>query len=183
VTITFQPDTTLVSDDPSILFLGTGTRVVPFSVGIGQTQILLNGQSSATFQTGTTSGRIVFTVSGVSGSLTTVLTIPPSTVFLETAAATRLSNEADVSMTGFDNTLAIGVMTFTFRDATGQAIGSPVRADFTGSFSAYFSKTKMGSVFQALIAFPVHGDTSLLASVDVEIPNAAGTMTQHLIFH
>jgi hypothetical protein len=183
VTITFQPDTTLVSDDPSILFLGTGTRSLPFSVGIGQTQVLLNGQSSAVFQTGTTSGRIVFTVSGVSGSLATVLTIPPATVSLDNAAATRLSNEADVSMTGFDNTLSIGLMTFTFRDATGAAIGSPIRVDFTGPFGTYFTKTKMGSSFQALIAFPVHGDTSLLGSVDVDIPNAAGTTTRHLIFH
>jgi hypothetical protein len=188
VNLTFQPNTALLSDDPAIMFMGTGTRVLPFSVSLGQTQVLINSASGAIFQTGTTSGRILFTltgiVQGISGDATTVLTIPPSTISLDTTTATRLSGELDVSMVGFDNTLTAGVMTFTFRDAAGSAIGSgAVRADFTGAFAAYFTRTKAGSAFQALVTFSVNGDASSIASVDMELANAAGTATQHLIFH
>ena len=186
--LTFQADTTLITDDPAILFLGTGTRVLPFSVISGGTQVLINGQSGATFQTGTTSGRILVTLTGIpqgiTGDPTTVLTIPASAITLDTATATRLSGELDVSLIGFDNTLTTGVMTFTFRDAAGLAIGaSATRADFTGAFAAYFTKTKAGSAFQALVTFPVNGDASLIASVDVELASAAGTTTRHLLFH
>jgi hypothetical protein len=186
VSLTFQADTSLVTNDPAILFLATGTRVLPFSVSLGRTQVLINGQPSAAFQTGTTSGRILFTltgiVQGISGDPTTVLTIPASTISLDTSAATRLAGELDVSLIGFDNTLTAGVMTFTFRDVNGAAIGSSIRADFTGSFATYFIKTKAGSAFQALVAFGVHGDTSLIGSVDVDLPNAAGSATRHLVF-
>jgi hypothetical protein len=162
--------------------------VLPFSVSLGQTQILINSPLGATFQTGTTSGRIVFTltgvVQGINGDPTTVLTIVPSRISTDTSSAKRVATELDVAITGFDNTFTAGVMTFTFRDAAGLVIGSGgIRADFTSDFTAYFTRTKAGSAFQALIAFPVAGDDTVVATVDVDLVNAAGTTTQHLIFH
>jgi hypothetical protein len=187
VNLTFQPDTTLIADDPSIIFLATGTRVLPFSVTLGGTSVLINGHPNTSFQTGTTSGRILFTLTGIAqgitGNPTTMLIIPPSAVSLDVATATRLAGEVDVSLIGSDNTLTTGGMAFTFRDSSGQPIGAGIRADFTTAFAAYFTKTKAGSAFQALLAFGVHGDTGQIASVDVDLANAAGTITEHLVLH
>ncbi len=54
VNLAFVPDSTLVTDDPAVVFLATGTRSLPFSVTQGSTLISIGGQTSAMFQTGTT---------------------------------------------------------------------------------------------------------------------------------
>jgi Abnormal spindle-like microcephaly-assoc'd, ASPM-SPD-2-Hydin len=85
VNLAFVPDATLVTDDPAVVFLTNGTRTLPFSVAQGSTQILISGQASAMFQTGTSSGRIRFTLSGIStdGDSTTTLTIPAALLSLD----------------------------------------------------------------------------------------------------
>ena len=185
VTLAFVPDTALVTDDPAVVFLATGTRSLPFSVTQGSTLISIGGQTSAMFQTGTTSGRIRFTLSGVStaGDPTTLLTIPASTISIDTAIATRRTGDLDIQVTGFDNTYSAGVMTFTFSDISGQALPpGAIRADFTQDFRTFFTKAQAGSAFQVRVSFPVTGDTSGIGSVDVQLTNATGTKSQHLIF-
>jgi hypothetical protein len=186
VRLTFRPDATLLTDDPAVVFLATGTRTLPFAVKEGDTQIRIAGQTSAVFQTGTTSGQLRFELFGVAqeidGDPTVVLTVPPARVSLDLATATRRAGALDIQMIGFDNTYTMGNMSFTFFDTSGLAIG-PVRADFTGNFGAYFTKTKAGSAFQALVSFGVSGDASTIAGVDVDLTNAAGTFTtQRLVF-
>jgi hypothetical protein len=86
-------------------------------------------------------------------------------------------------MIGFDNTYSAGGMTFTFLDITGQALPpGAIRADFTGDFRAFFTKTQAGSAFQVRISFPVTGDTSGIGSVDVQLANSAGVKLEHLVF-
>src|SRR5437762_10049074 len=87
VNLAFLPDTTVVTDDPAVVFLATGTRSLPFSVSQGSTLVLIGGQASVAFQTGTSSGRIRFTLSGIStaGDPTTLLPIPASSISLDTA--------------------------------------------------------------------------------------------------
>jgi hypothetical protein len=185
VNLTFLPDTTLAIDDPAVVFLATGTRSLPFSVTQGSTQITINGQTSAMFQTGTSAGRIRFTVSGVStdGDPTTLLTIPASSISLDTATATKRTGDLDIQVIGFDNTYSAGAMSFTFFDTFGQALPpGAIRADFTQDFRAFFTKTQAGSAFQVRVSFPVTGDASGIGSVDLQLTNSAGVKTQHLIF-
>ncbi|MBZ5632374.1 MAG: choice-of-anchor D domain-containing protein [Acidobacteriia bacterium] len=183
--LAFLPDTTLVTDDPAVVFLATGTRSLPFSISKGSTQISINGQTSALFQTGTSVGRIRFTISGITtdGDATTLLTIPASPVSLDTATATRRTGNLDIQLTGFDNTYSAGAMTFTFFDTSGQTLQpGTISADFTQDFRAFFTKTQAGSMFQVRVSFPVTGDTSGIGSVDVQLTNSAGVKLQHLIF-
>jgi hypothetical protein len=185
VNLAFVPDTTLVTDDPAVVFLATGTRSLPFSVTQGSTLISIGGQTSAMFQTGTTSGRIRFTLSGVStaGDATTLLTVPASTISIDTAIATRRTGDLDIQVTGFDNTYSAGVMTFTFSDVSGQALTpGAIHADFTPDFRTFFTKTQAGSAFQVRVSFPVTGDTSGIGSVDVQLTNSTGVKLQHLVF-
>ncbi|MBZ5677465.1 MAG: choice-of-anchor D domain-containing protein [Acidobacteriia bacterium] len=185
VNLAFVPDSALVTDDPAVVFLATGTRSLPFSVTQGSTLISIGGQTSALFQTGTTSGRIRFTLSGIStaGDATTTLTIPAAPISIDTATATRRTGDLDIQVTGFDNTYSAGVMTFTFSDIFGQAIPpGAIRADFTQDFRAFFTKAQAGSAFQVRVSFPVTGDTSGIGSVDVQLTNATRTKLQHLVF-
>ena len=186
VNLAFVPDTTVVTDDPAVVFLATGTRTLPFSIAAGSTQISIGGQTSAMFQTGTSSGRIRFTLTGIStdGDPTTLLTIPPALLSLDTTTATRRTGNLDIQAIGFDNTYAAGAMVFTFFDASGQALQpTAILADFTQAFRAFFTKTQAGSAFQVRVSFPVTGDTSGIAGVDMKLSNSAGTITTHLTFH
>jgi hypothetical protein len=185
VNLAFLPDTTVVTDDPAVIFLATGTRTLPFAVTAGSTQISINGQASALFQTGTSSGRIRFTLTGIStdGDPTTSLTIPAALLSLDTTTATRRSGNLDIQMIGFDNTYAAGAMVFTFLDASGQTLQpGAILADFTQAFRAFFSKTQTGSTFQVRVSFPVTGDTSGIAGVEMKLSNGAGTTTTRLAF-
>jgi len=185
VNLAFLPDTTLVTDDPTVVFLATGTRTLPFSISQGSTQISINGKPSATFQTGTSSGRIRFTLSGIStdGDPTTLLTVPASAISLDTATATKRTGDLDIQVTGFDNTYSAGAMTFTFLDLSGKAFPmGAIRADFTQDFRAFFTKTQAGSMFQVRVSFPVTGDPSGIGGVDLQLTNSAGVQMQHLVF-
>lgn len=185
VNLAFVPDTTLVTDDPAVVFLATGTRSLPFTVTQGSALISIGGQTSAMFQTGTTSGQIRFTLWGVqtAGDATTVLTIPATAISIDSAIATRRTGDLDIQVTGFDNTYSAGAMTFTFFDTSGHALPpGAIHADFTQDFRTFFTKAQAGSAFQVRVSFPVTGDTSGIGSVDVQLTNAAGVETQHLNF-
>jgi len=185
VNLAFLPDSTLIPDDPAIVFLATGTRTLPFAITQGSTAIAINNQASATFQTGTSAGRIRFTVSGITtdGDPTTLLTVPAAAISLDTATATRRTGNLDIALIGFDNTYSAGGMTFTFLDGSGQTLPpGAIRADFTADFRTFFTKTQAGSTFQVRISFPVTGDTSGIGSVDVQLTNSAGSKQQHLVF-
>lgn len=185
VTLAFLPTTTLVTDDPAVVFLATGTRSLPFAITQGSTLISIGGQTSAMFQTGTTAGRIRFTITGLStaGDPTTFLTIPAVPISLDSASATRRTGNLDIQVTGFDNTYSAGAMTFTFSDSSGQALSTgAIRADFTQDFRTFFTKAPAGSTFQVRVSFPVTGDTSGIGGVDVQLTNAAGVKIQHLVF-
>ena len=185
VNLAFLPDTALVTDDPAVVFLATGTRSLPFSITQGSTLISIAGQTAAVFQTGTSSGRIRFTLSGISttGDPTTLLTVPASPISVDIATATRRTGNLDVQVIGFDNTYSAGAMSFTFSDTSGQTLPpGAIRADFTQAFRTFFTTTKAGSAFQVRVTFPVTGDTSGIGAVDVQLTNSAGVKIEHLIF-
>jgi hypothetical protein len=188
VTLTFAPATQGVADDPAILFVTTGTRMAPFTVNRGDTVARLDGKASAVFQTGTTAGTISFTVNagstGITGDPTTTVSIAATPVAIDTVTAVRRSSDLDLLLTGYDNTYSAGVMTFTFFDTSGRAIEpGAIRTDFTSDFRAFFTKTQVGSAFTARVTFPVTGDASKVAHVEVELSNSVGSArTQRVSF-
>jgi hypothetical protein len=185
--LSFDPDTSVVRDDPAVVFVATGTRSIPFSVAEGDTQALLNGEPTAVIQTGTTAGRFRFTLSGVAagieGNPTSVLVVPPAPIEVDRTTATRRPGTLDVHVIGYDNTYTAGGMSFTFYDTAGGMIGGgAIRTDFTAEFRAYFTTARAGSAFLLLVVFPVSGDAGAVASVDVTMTNTAGTVTRRLTF-
>jgi len=182
VNLQFLPDSAVVSDDPAIVFIATGTRTLPFSVKAGSTQILIGGANGAVFQTGTSAGQIRFTVSGVLqgliGDSTASLRIPPATVSVDTATFTERPGNLDIMITGFDNTYTAGAMSFTFYDGAGNAIDpGTIQADFTSQFHAYYITSSSGSAFLTGVTFPVSGSQAGIATVDVSLINQAGSAT------
>ncbi len=185
VNIAFKPDSPLIADDPAVAFIATGARSVPFSIHPGDTQILLGNQAGAVFQTGTTAGKITFTVSinvAMSGDPTVSMAIPAAVIFVESASAIARAGALDVQVWGFDNTYSAGNMAFTFYDLTGKTIGAgAISADFTSNFRTYFTSVQSGSAFQMLVTFPVTGDASQVGAIDLQMTNTAGSIaTQHL---
>lgn len=186
VNLTFQPDASvaaMASTDPAIVFLANNARSLPFSIQAGSTQASFAGQPNAVFQTGTTTGKITFTVAVTSGAQfsgnpTASLSLAPLPVQIDNAVAAAIAGALDISITGFDNTYSAGVMSFTFFDNTGVAIGSgPITADFTSQFKTYFTGAADGSAFQMLVTFPVTGNAAAVGSVNVQLTNSAGTTT------
>jgi len=178
VNLAFQPDAVQNIGDTAVVFVATGARSVPYAIKPGDTQVLLDGQAGAVFQTGTTSGRLTFTVSGnvpIASDPTTFLTLPAAAMAVENATATRRAGSLDVQVSGFDNTYSAGSMSFTFYDLAGNRIG-PVPADFLSDFHAYFrSAPGTGSTFQMRVSFPVTGDSGQISAVDVQLANSVGT--------
>jgi len=183
LTLAFTPANAAVSDDASVLFVATGTRVVPFTVNQGSTSVQLNSQPNVVFQTGTTAGTLTFTANpgafGIGGSYPPVtLTVAPALVAVENAAATSRANDLDITITGYDNTYTAGGMSFTFYNTTGQVLGpSVIPADFTQAFAAYYkTQSPTGSSFLMRVTFPVTGDVTQVGSVKVTLTNAAGSV-------
>lgn len=189
LTLAFIPDSVVAGarDDATVMFPAHSSRHLSFSVAEGATQVLLDGQPFAIFQTGTTAGRIEFDFSGVIEGFTSdparTLTVPAEPVAIQSASAGRRPGNLDLAMTGFDNTHATGPMAFTFFDVAGRGVGGPIRADFSDAFQSYYAATETGGAFQLLLRFPVSGDASGIAEVEVEFTTSGGiTRTQRVRF-
>jgi hypothetical protein len=178
VNLLFTPAPNLpVTDDTSIVFLSGSRRSLQFSATPGSSSITIAGQSSATFQTGTTAGTIAFTISGIPGESPPGISFPiaPAPISIETAAASnQVTGQLNIELVGFDNTYSAGAMTFTFFDANNNMIGAPVTANFASNFQTYFAMYSSGSSFLANISFPVQGNALVVATVTVTLNNNAG---------
>jgi hypothetical protein len=179
--LSFKPGTTVVTDDPAIVFVSNGSRSMPFSIDAGATQFQFQGQTGAVFQTGTTWGTISFSIStnvSVAGTATASMSIPPSVIAIDKAIATAEAGALNVQVSAYDNTYSAGPMSFTFYDLKGNVIQpGAVSADFTSQFYTYFTTAQAGSAFQMQVNFPVTGDSSQVMAVDVTLTNSAGSVT------
>jgi hypothetical protein len=178
VNLAFTPSTAVVKDDSAIVFLANGKRIIPFSVSAGATTVLLNGQNSATFQTGTTEGTITFTVTtavAMTGDPTTKVSIGGAKVTIDSVSASKERlGFLDITIVGADNTYSTGPMSFSFFDTSGNSMGSS-SADFTSMFKTYYGAVaSAGSTFTALVTFPVTGSAATIGTVTVTLTNAAG---------
>lgn len=179
LTMTFTPGIDVVKDDPSIFFVSTSGRQLGVAVTKGSQTVTANGQSSITFQTGTTAGTLKLTLEFPDGSsYDRSYSITPSTIQISSATATAQSPFLVVNMVGYDNTYSAGKMSFTFYDSTGAPLASnPVAVDATNNFKSYFtsSANQTGGAFAVQLKFPVTGDITKITNMGIVVTNAAGT--------
>jgi hypothetical protein len=184
LTMEFHSSVTGVSDDAAVQFLSGPKRAATVTISAGSSVAMFGSQSSITFQTGSTAGTIVFTLSLPNATQQTSLTIAPAAIILDTAHAVRRVGNLDVSVIGLDNTYSASQLAFTFYDKNGTTIQPGViRVDATSDFRLYFAASQVGGQFALLATFPVSGDVNTVAGFDLQITNSAGaTKTQKITF-
>lgn len=184
LTMEFHSSVTGVTDDAAIHFLPEPKRVATVTISVGDTAAKFGTQSSILFQTGTTAGTIVFKLTLPNGAQQASLTIAPASINFDLAHGVRRVNDLDVSITGFDNTYSASQLAFTFYDKSGATMQPGViRVDATSDFRLYFNSSQTGGAFGLLATFPVSGDATQVAGVDVQITNSVGVAkTQRIAF-
>lgn len=185
--LTFTPSVPSVTDDSAIQFVATSKRIASFTVKAGETGVLINGQPNIVFATGTTAGRITLTLEpgafGITGDPSTSITISPAPISITASSATRIVNNLQVVVTGFDNSYTVGLMTFTFYDRAGGVIASGMQSNFSSNFRSFFQGKTLGSAFLMRITFPVTGDAAAVGAMDAVLNNSAGAVrTQRITF-
>src|SRR5258708_26918501 len=160
LTLEFRSGVTGVADDAAIQFMSGPKRVATVTIGVGDTAAKFGAQSSISFQTGTTTGTLVFTLTLPSGIQQTNLAVMPAAVNIDTATCVRQVNQLDISLIGYDNTYSASQLAFTFLDKSGAAMQPGViRGYVTSDFPLYFNSTKPGGPFALLATFPRSGKT------------------------
>jgi len=185
LTLAFHSSVPGVADDSAVQFLSGPKRAATVTISPGDTVARFGSQSSIAFQTGSTAGTIVFTLSLPNATTQQVsLTISPTSVILDTVGAVRRVGNLDVSIIGLDNTYSASQLSFTFYDKNGTTIQPGViRVDATSDFRLYFTASQVGGLFAMLATFPVSGDVSVVTGFDVQITNSVGaTKTQKITF-
>ncbi|MCX6623561.1 MAG: hypothetical protein NTY38_21350 [Acidobacteria bacterium] len=128
------------------------------------------------FQTGTTAGQIVFTIQIGGYTSQAAVTVAPAAIVLDKVLATRESGRVVVQVVGYDNLRTADQLSFTFYDSTARYLGTgALRVSAGADFRKYFQASAAGGAFNLVATFPVTGDVSSIASVDVEVANSAGT--------
>ena len=179
LTLAFHPSVTGVTDDPAVQFLSGPRRSATVTISAGDTVAKFNGQSSIAFQSGSTAGTIVFTLTLSNGAQQQAsLTIQPAPVSFDMATSIRKFGELDVSVSGFDNTYTASQLSFAFFDTKGNPVPpGAISVDASSDFQQYFAATQEGGMFGLLAKFPVTGDTTQIATVNVQVVNSAGVTT------
>jgi hypothetical protein len=164
-------------DDTARGFLPTGTKTlassVPFTIAEGQ-----DTAPAIPFETGTTTGTLLFTATLGDETKQVTFQIGPAAVGIDSVRASRGATGVLVTVTGFDNTRSVSQASFTFYDTSARTIGSgAIAVDVTAAFQSYFQHSGTGS-FVLRAAFPVTGNITQIGSVAVRLTNSAGTSSQ-----
>jgi hypothetical protein len=134
------------------------------------------GQSAIAFQTGTTAGKLTFTLELVNTPLISSpeFEITPATIQVTSVKAVRQNPNLVVTINGYDNTYSAGQLSFTFYDVSGKVI-APVTVNAATSFQQYFfTNNSAGGAFALQASFPVQGDVTQVGSVAIGLTNSAG---------
>ena len=184
LTMEFHSSVPGVSDDAAIRFITGAKRNATVNISAGDTIGKFGTQSSIAFQTGTTAGTIVFTLTLPNSTQQAGLIVTPAAISFDSATGVRRVNDLDVSLTGFDNTYSASQLAFTFYDKKGATMQPGViRVDASSDFHLYFASTQVGGAFALLASFPVSGDATQVGSVDVQLANSIGvTKAQRITF-
>src|SRR5579863_1252404 len=150
--MSFTPSAANASGDSAIQFMSGNPMNAALTVAQGQT-----ASEALTFQTGTTAGTILFTLTPPAGApVTQSFPIDAEIVGIDAATVVAESTQIILSVTGFDNTRAASQLQCTFYDAKGKAIApGAITADTTGAFAQYFAANgTAGGAFGLRIAYP-----------------------------
>ena len=183
LTMSFQPGSRWLDDDPTVRLLYGTPRSIPFHVDAGATNLFLGNAREIFFQTGASMGTIRFDLTGVPGGFaggdaSQELTIPPQPIVIDQTDTSRRAGGLDLHMIGFDNTYTAGMIAFTFQDDSGNVVGNgPMQFDFSQDFLNYYTSPsdQAGGAFDVLFRFPVSGDINQVRNVSVEFKNSAGS--------
>lgn len=187
LTVGFTSAVSGVSNDPAIVFTGTGTRTATANFVLGANAAsFANGQSSLTFQTGTTAGTLKFTLSFANGqTVSKSFDIMPAAVQIISSSAVKQSPYLVINLSAYDNTYSAGKLLFNFYDTKG-ALLTPggISIDETQDFHNYFFlNNPAGGSFSLQAKFPVSGDITGVAAADVTVQNSNGqSQTQRVTF-
>jgi hypothetical protein len=175
LTMQFLPIAGL-SDDAAIQFLSGAKRAATVTIAAGDSIAKFGGQPDFAFQTGTTAGSIVFTLTLSNSSDQYTLPVVPAVAGIDTATGERRVNDLDVNIAGFDNTHSISQLGFTFYDTKGNVVQPGlIRVVSPPEFKQYFAANLAGGMFTMRASFPVTGEASQISGVDVKVTNSAGT--------
>jgi hypothetical protein len=170
----FRPSAPSATDDSAVRFLSGGARKQSFRVAEGDAIASFGSEREVLFQTGTTAGTLTFTAELGTYSEQFSVQIAGDRPQI-TANGARSAGLITVTLTGYDNTRSAGQLSFTFYDQAGRTISPAIPADASDIFKRFFADDPAGGgTFLLRAAFPVAGDISTLASVDVKMSNSAG---------
>ena len=184
VQMAFTPSSPSANADSGIVFLLNGSQTVAFAVNQGDTSGQFGTADSVAFQTGTTAGTIVFTVTLGDFTGTYSLTIPGAPPGIDTTTAQYTSGGLDLEIAGFDNTRTASTLIFTFLDANGATLnGGPITVDATTDFQQFFPASNDGGMFALHAFFPVTaGNPAQVDSVEIQITNSVGTTSASKVY-
>jgi hypothetical protein len=186
LTLQFVPSVANVADDPAVIFLASNSRSLSVNVALGAQTATYNGQTSLTFQTGTTAGTITFTLTFPNHApFTQSFTLSPAAIKLTSVSATWQSPNLVVNLDGYDNTYSAGQMSFTFYDPSGKVIApGAIALNETSAFHQYFfTNDQAGGAFALQAVFPVlNGDVTQVGSVALTIDNSSGQTSANATF-
>lgn len=166
----FRPSSSTIPDDEAVRFM-KGNRLVDFNVTEGTETAV----AEATFQTGTTTGTIVFTAEVGGWTATSNVEIGPQKVHIEKSRLLRSASMLEIEITGYDNTRSVGELSFTFFTPRGDALQpGTIRVNGAADFRRYFEQSTLGGAFTLKAVFPVAGSTSDIASVEIGVTNTSG---------
>lgn len=181
LTMQFTSSVSNIADDPAVYFLATSGRNLQVTVAKGAQIATYNGQSALTFQTGTTAGTLVFTVTFPNKApLTKSFTIAPEQIRIISSKAVRQAPNLVLTFEGYDNTYSAGKLSFSFYDASGHLISpSPIAVNALTEFHQYFfGPNDVGGAFSMQAKFPVlNGDAAQIGPVGVTLTNSVGSTT------
>jgi hypothetical protein len=172
----FHPDVEGYPRDPAVMFLSTGSQEASFTVAAGDSTAKFDSLNEIVLQTGTTAGRLVIRAELGAHTEENLLVVAPASPGIDTVRASRGAGGVELYIAAFDNTRSAAQLSFTFFDQSGGAVQpGAIRLDARDEFQRYFQSSEAGGVFSLRAIFPVTGDQSRIAGVEIEITNSAGT--------
>ncbi|MDW8129955.1 MAG: choice-of-anchor D domain-containing protein [Bryobacterales bacterium] len=174
--IRFEPAQAGWPDDPAIGFVSPGGRSVRFAIEAGTDAARFDGRDEIVLQTGTTAGRLTLEAQLGPHVEQATVTLAPLPVVVDTVRVERRTAGLEVYLAGFDNMRSVSQIAFAFYGTGGQLLEpGAITVDATAEFRRYFESAGLGGLFALRAAFPVTGDVSRVAAVEIEIRNSAGS--------
>ncbi len=192
LTLSFVSDSFV--DDPAIEF-ALGGRSINFLIPANTTQaiFLQSGGASignlAPFQTGTVSGTVSFTATGLTvGEVNLTPTTAPIKSFQIPGGAPQLrplrlqsftGNQIVLLISGYSTPRNLSTLNFQFTGASGADLTTTsLNLDVSGAFTSWYdtaASAVFGSQFTVTVTATVTGDPKALQSVSVTASNSKGT--------